>query len=113
MRSERDNATIREILDHIDLAENFGKGRSFAGADDLMPLYAVIRCLEIISEASRRLSPELKARHAGIPWREMAAAGNVYRHKYEDVLPQRVSKTLAQELPLLRTALEQELGEGG
>ena len=30
MRSERDNATIREILDHIDLAENFGKGRSFA-----------------------------------------------------------------------------------
>jgi uncharacterized protein with HEPN domain len=112
MRSERDNATIREILDHIDLAENFGKGRSFTGADDLMPLYAVIRCLEIISEASRRLSPELKARHAEIPWREMAAAGNVYRHKYEDVLPQRVSKTLARELPL-RTALEQELGEGG
>jgi uncharacterized protein with HEPN domain len=31
-----------------------------------MPLYAVIRCLEIISEASRRLSAELKARHAEI-----------------------------------------------
>jgi uncharacterized protein with HEPN domain len=42
--------------------------------------YAVIRSLEIISEASRRLSDELKARHPGIPWREMAAAGNFYRH---------------------------------
>jgi uncharacterized protein with HEPN domain len=41
----------------------------------------------IISEASRRLSDELKARHAGVPWREMAAAGNFYRHNYEDVLP--------------------------
>jgi uncharacterized protein with HEPN domain len=52
--------------------------------DDLQALYAIIRSLEIISEASRRLSDELKARHAGIPWREMAAAGNFYRHNYED-----------------------------
>jgi uncharacterized protein with HEPN domain len=107
MHSERDDATLREMLDHIDLAESFGKGRSFSDADDRMALYAVIRCLEIISEASRRLSAELKARHAEIPWREMAAAGKFYRHKYEDVLPQRVSKTLAQDLPLLRAAIAQ------
>jgi len=36
--------------------------------DDLQALYAVIRSLEIISEASRRLSDDLKARHTGIPW---------------------------------------------
>jgi Protein of unknown function DUF86 len=50
--------------------------------------------LEIISAASRRLSDELKARHPDIPWREMAAAGNFYRHNYEDVTPRRVCKTL-------------------
>jgi uncharacterized protein with HEPN domain len=74
-----------------------------------MRLYAVIRCLEVISEASRRLSDDLKARHPQILWREMAAAGNVYRHDYEDVLPRRVWKTLREELPPLRAVIEREL----
>jgi uncharacterized protein with HEPN domain len=52
-------------------------------ADDLLRLYVVTRCLEIISEASRRLPDDLKARHPSIAWKEMAAAGNVYRHEYE------------------------------
>jgi uncharacterized protein with HEPN domain len=110
MRSEKDSATLHEILHHIDLAEKFGNGRSFESLrDDLMPLYAVTRCLEIISETSRRLSDELKARHRQIPWREMAAAGNFYRHHYEDVLPQRVWKTLREDIPPLRTVIETEL----
>jgi uncharacterized protein with HEPN domain len=49
-----------------------------------MRLYALTRCLEIISEASRRLSDEQKARHPEIAWREMAGAGNMYRHDYRD-----------------------------
>ena len=75
-----------------------------------MPLYAITRCLEVISEASRRLSEELKARHMQISWREMAAAGNFYRHNYEDVLPRRVWKTLREDLPPLRAVIEHELG---
>jgi hypothetical protein len=41
--------------------------------------------LEIISEASRRVALVLKARHLSIAWKDMAGAGNVYRHNYEDV----------------------------
>jgi uncharacterized protein with HEPN domain len=64
MLSESDRAALRDMLFHIDMAERFAHGRSFESLhDDLMPLYAVTRCLEIISEASRRLSDELKARH--------------------------------------------------
>jgi uncharacterized protein with HEPN domain len=86
MLSEKDSGTLRDILRHIDLAEQFAHGKVYEDLrDDIQALYAVIRSLEIISEASRRLSDELKARHAGIPWREMAAAGNFYRHNYEDV----------------------------
>jgi hypothetical protein len=65
---------------------------------DEKTLYAVVRSLEIISEASRRLTDEVKARHANIEWREMAAAGNVYRHSYEDVTARRledVARSLA------------------
>jgi uncharacterized protein with HEPN domain len=39
----------------------------------------------------------------------MAAAGNVYRHDYEDVAAQLVWETLQQSLPPLRAVNEQEL----
>jgi len=41
-------------------------------------VYAVVRALEIISEASRRLPDELLRRHPEIDWAAIAAAGNVY-----------------------------------
>jgi uncharacterized protein with HEPN domain len=74
-----------------------------------MRLYAVTRCLEIISEASRRLSDGLKARHPGIAWKQMAGAGNIYRHDYEDVAARRVWYTVQIALPSLRAVIEQEL----
>jgi uncharacterized protein with HEPN domain len=114
MPSEKDSATLHEMLDHIELAEKFAHGRSVESfRHDLMPLYAIVRCLEVISEASRRLSGELKARHGRIPWDEMAAAGNFYRHKYENVSPERVWKTLREDLPILRVAIVRELEGGG
>src|SRR6266568_2555480 len=67
------------------------------------------RCLEIISEASRRLPIELKARHPNISWRQMAAAGNVYRHDYEDVAAQLVWETVRRALPPLRLVVEEEI----
>jgi uncharacterized protein with HEPN domain len=112
MLSDRESGALRAMLHHIELAERFAQDRSYESLrDDLMPLYAITRCLEVISEASRRLSDELKARHPQIPWREMAAAGNFYRHNYEDVLPRRVWTTLRQDLPLLRAAIESEFGD--
>ncbi len=58
--------------------------------DDNLHRYAVVRCLEIVSEASRRLPNELKRRHPTIDWRAVAGAGNIYRHDYEDVTAHRV-----------------------
>ena len=78
--------------------------------DDARTVYAVTRCLEIISEASRRLPTELKERHPGIPWKQMAGAGNIYRHDYEDVAARYVWETVQRDLPPLRTTIEQEIG---
>lgn len=44
--------------------------------------YALVRCLEIIPEASRRLGAEARGRRPHIPPHAMADAGNVYRHSY-------------------------------
>jgi uncharacterized protein with HEPN domain len=66
--------------------------------------YGVTRCLEIISEATRRLPEKLKARHPSIPWKEMAGAGKVYRHDYESVEAYEVWITIQDHLPALRAA---------
>jgi uncharacterized protein with HEPN domain len=76
----------------------------------IMRVYAVTRYLEVISEASRRLPDALKARHLDIAWREIAGAGNVYRHDYQDAAAPRVWDTVQLALPPLRAAVEQELG---
>ncbi len=92
------------------MAEGFVAGMGYTTfKDDNLHLYAVVRCLEIISEASRRLPDALKARHPSIGWRDMAGAGNIYRHDYEDVAARRVWQTLTVSLPLLKVVIEQEL----
>ncbi|MBV9827879.1 MAG: DUF86 domain-containing protein [Alphaproteobacteria bacterium] len=54
---------------------------------DWQKQWLVERGLEIVSEASRHLSAELKARHPEIPWSKVAGIGNVLRHDYERVAP--------------------------
>jgi uncharacterized protein with HEPN domain len=86
MLSSAATAALRDIGHHIDLVAQFTAGFDYdAFCADPRTIYAVTRCLEIISEASRRLPDDLKARHRSIAWRDMAAAGNIYRHDYEDV----------------------------
>ena len=110
MPSKTADVALRDIRYHIDLATEF-----VAGFDpdtfksDLRSVYAVTRCLEIISEASRRLPDDLKARHPAIAWKQMAGAGNVYRHDYEDVAAQFVWDTVQRALPSLREVIETEM----
>jgi uncharacterized protein with HEPN domain len=110
MLSRRAETPLRDILHHIDLASGFVASLDYdAFVDDLRTIYAVTRCLEIISEASRRLPDEMKARHPAIAWAEIAGAGNVYRHDYEDVAARLVWETVARELAPLRVIVVQEL----
>lgn len=110
MPSEKEAGYLTDMLRHLELTERFVQGYGYDDLrNDARTLFAVIRGLEIISEASRRLSDELKARHPEIPWPQMAAAGNFYRHNYEEVTSLRVWKTLCEDLPPLGAVIEKEL----
>jgi uncharacterized protein with HEPN domain len=114
MRSEPE-ATQRwlaDILYHVELAQGFVAGLDYESfRDDLLRYHAVTRCLEIISEASRRLPEDLKARHPAIAWQQMAAAGNVYRHDYASVGARRIWQTVQLALPPLRAAIKEEIAK--
>lgn len=102
------------IRDNIRLARGFVSGLNYeAFHDNLLVYCAVTRCLEIISEASRRLPAELKERHSHIQRSDVAGAGNVYRHDYEDVQQKLVWGTVHDRLPELLTVVERELARAG
>lgn len=108
--SDRELSALRDILHHIDLASHFVDGFEPSTFNaDTRTVYAVTRCLEIISEALRRLSTELKARHPTLEWKQMAGAGSIYRHDYEDVAARYIWETVQRSLPPLRAAVAQEL----
>jgi uncharacterized protein with HEPN domain len=110
MRSDTTRAALLDLASNIDLAETFVAGFGYERfVADTRTFYAVTRCLEIISEASRRLPADLKARHPVIPWSQIAGAGNVYRHDYGEVVHHIVWQTVKYELPPLRLAVEAEL----
>jgi uncharacterized protein with HEPN domain len=101
---------LRDMERHIGLATQFVAGIGYeAFRDDTRTVYAVTRCLEIIAEASRRLPDEMKTRYPAIAWKNMAGAGNVYRHNYEDVAAKLVWDTVQLALPPLRDVVAREI----
>ena len=112
MPSKRSDSTayLFHIRDNIALAQSFVEGFDYERfRADPRTVYAVTRALEIISEASRRLPESMKERHAAIPWTDIAGAGNVYRHDYEDVRDRLLWRTVQKDLSPLLAAVEQEL----
>ncbi len=112
MLSEAGRDALLGIPENAEAARDFVAGMSFATLEaDRRTVYAVTRCLEIISEASRRVDADTRTRHPHIPWRQIADAGNVYRHRYKSVSAALIWRTvhdrMADIVVLCRTELRQ------
>ena len=71
---------------------------------------AVIRRIEIIGEAARRISEETQAAYPEIPWSDLISMRNVMIHEYDDIDIGIVWETVINDLPLLVDSLENILG---
>jgi len=110
MLSNRARLALTDIRDNIHLAEQFAAGLSVEALKaDRRTFYALTRCLEIISEAARRLPQSLRNRHPELPWRAIMGAGDVYRHDYDNVAEEIVWQTIHHNLAPLLAAVEHEL----
>ena len=110
MPSDQNYGPLCDIRLNIELAQSFTSNHTYDSFRvDRRTVYAVIRCLEIISEASRRLTSDLKARHPNLPWPDIAGAGNIYRHDYENVVDKIVWDTVQYELKPVSEAVLAEL----
>ncbi len=74
---------------------------------------AVIRNLQTLAESSQRLSNEIKATEAQIPWRELAGFRNVIVHGYLGVDLGAVWLVVENDLPALSDALSRMIQQRG
>ena len=99
---ERDLLFLEHIRDAIERIERFtSEGRAAFMADDKTQS-AVMRQLEIIGEATKRLSEEFRSLHPDLPWREMAATRDRLVHGYFTVKLDIVWNVVEKDLPQVK-----------
>jgi len=99
---------IEDILDGMNKAEILLEGVSISQFEsDYRINFAVVRALEIISEAAKRLPDELRQRYPDIPWKSMAGMRDRIIHSYDDVDLQIVWAVVKSDIPLIKPKIEQ------
>ena len=102
---------LDEILKAIAGIEAAIAGKTFDDfKSEWLLRHGVQRGIEIISEASRRLPADLKARHPNIRWDAIAGIGNVLRHEYHSISNKVIWDVVRDELPPLKKAAEALFG---
>jgi uncharacterized protein with HEPN domain len=102
-----DEVRLRHMLDAArkTLAFTNGRSRNDLDADEQLTL-AVVRLLEIIGEAAKKVTAETRAAHPEIPWREIVGTRDRLIHGYFDVDLDVVWSIATGDLPGLAAALE-------
>jgi len=103
----RDDSYLLDILNAarwiVEFVEGLDEG---AFLNDVKTQSAVIRQLEVIGEATKRLSEEARAAQPDVPWRSIAGMRDILIHAYDHVDIQQVWQVTQQNIPELIDKIE-------
>jgi uncharacterized protein with HEPN domain len=100
---------LAHVLDCLNRIEKYTKNGREAFFAEKMIQDAVIRNLEVIGEAAKRVAIEFRKEHPEIPWRGMTALRDVLIHDYAGVDLNQVWQVVERELKPLKTAVKKFL----
>jgi len=98
---------VEDILDAMNKAEALLEGFSFSQfTTDYRTNFAVIRALEIIGEATKRLPEELRNRYPDVPWKGMAGMRDRIIHGYDNVDFEVIWDVVRLDIPQIKPKIE-------
>ena len=107
MREPRDVSDyLRDMSDYAEKACRLTRDLDYSAfAADERTHLAVVRCLEVIGEAAKKVPAAFRKHHPEVPWIESAGIRDVLIHDYVGINLEVVWKTVQQDLPALRKVL--------
>jgi len=114
--SKDDSVYVGHMLDTARKARSLlgSKDRKAYDADETLRL-ALAHLVQVIGEAARRVSPQLREKHPHIPWSEIMGMRHKIVHDYMDVEEDVLWSVVTTDLPDLIHDLEriEQPGHGG
>lgn len=112
MPRKTDHERLTHMLAAAEDALRFTTGYTFEEfVDNREKIYAVIRAVEIIGEAAANISPEFRAAHHEIPWRDIVSMRNHLIHAYFDIDIPLTWTTVHNDIPPLVQILKRLLAD--
>lgn len=100
---------LRDILEAIAAIERYRDRTKAAFEQDELLQVWFLHHLQIIGEAARALSEDVRARAPGIPWHKIVGMRNVLVHGYFHIDTDIVWETATRDLPALKPGIERLL----
>jgi len=103
---------IEDILDSINAIKEFVKGIDFEDfTKDKKTIYAVVRGIEIIGEATKHIPISIRNKYPEIPWKDIAGMRDKVIHEYFGVDLKVVWETVTRHLPEIRPLIQNVLND--
>lgn len=114
MSKRSDQDSLRDVQEAIRRIQTYTTGMTHeAFLEDTKTQDAVIRNLEIMGEATKNLSADLRDQHSDVPWRAMAGVRDRLIHDYFGVNLDIVWQIVVGELPTLAAQIDEILEQSG
>lgn len=103
----RDADYLNDILEAMERIITYTSGLSYTQfMEDTRTQDAVLRNIEVIGEAVKRLSPPLRKRYPAVPWKDIAAMRDKVIHHYFGINYDIVWAVASEEVPKLRPTIQ-------
>lgn len=105
-----DRLYLGHILEAVERIMLFGRDGEDGFRKDLRTQDAIIRNLQVMGEAAKKVSVEMRAAHPEIPWKDVAGMRDRVVHDYFGISLDIVWDVVQNHVPPLREKVRRALG---